>query len=289
MKLKLAALAIIFVCAFALVGGYAGFARRGGTAQNETEPNKALSGRIIITGSNTMAPLVKALAARFQEINPGVEIDVQARGSARGIADVRAGKATLGMFGRAIGDGELDLFGFPIARDGVCLVVHQDNPIKELTKLQVVEICTGKISDWRDVGGPAAPIELIGREEGHCHYELFMGHFQLAAKSVHPYSTVGDHEQSVKAIVENPHGIAYVSIGEGERSLHDGVPIKMLPMAGVAATTENVRRGRFPISRPLTLVSKERPTGAAKAFIEFALSPQATDLIRQQKFVPYID
>ncbi|HEV8608381.1 MAG TPA: phosphate ABC transporter substrate-binding protein [Tepidisphaeraceae bacterium] len=258
-------------------------------ARNVVESGKTTPARLVITGSSTMAPLVKAMGKRFQTMHPELEIDVQTGGSARGLADVREGRATIGMYGRAMTDAERDVFGVPIARDGVCLVVHQSNPVKELTRTQIADIYTGKLRNWREVGGPDMTIVVIARTEGRSQHELFMNYFKLDEKLVRPHSTVGDNKECVKALLEHADAIAYLSIGEGERNAKGGVPIKLLPMAGVAATTQNVRLGRFPISRPLTLIIRERPEGLVKAFVDFALSPQATDLIWEQNLVPYFD
>src|SRR3990170_5604692 len=85
----------------------------------EPEPLQAQTGRLLLTGSSTMAPLMKKLAARFETLHPGTRVEVQGGGSGRGISDAREGKADIGMCSRALTDHEKDLYGFPIARDGV--------------------------------------------------------------------------------------------------------------------------------------------------------------------------
>jgi phosphate transport system substrate-binding protein len=90
-------------------------------------------------------------------------------------------------------------------------------------------------------------------------------------------------------VVDDPDAIVYISIGEAEQRAKDGAPIKLLPLDEVAATIHNVRNGSFPISRPLTLVTRGLPTGTVKAFIDFSLSSQVTEIVRQHNFVPYLD
>ena len=84
----------------------------------------------------------------------------------------------------------------------------------------------------------------------------------------------------------NPNAIGYVSIGTAEYDVEHGTPIKLLPIGGVAATSENVANGKFPLSRPLNLVTKSPPEGLVKEFIDFARSDKVHDLIREQSFVP---
>jgi phosphate transport system substrate-binding protein len=98
---------------------------------------------------------------------------------------------------------------------------------------------------------------------------------------------VGDNEQGIKTVAGNPNSIGYVSIGTAEFDAREGVNIKLLPVAGVAATTENVANSTFPISRPLNLVTKKVPQGLAKAFLDFAKSREADPIVKEQFFVPF--
>jgi phosphate transport system substrate-binding protein len=97
---------------------------------------------------------------------------------------------------------------------------------------------------------------------------------------------IGDNQQGIKTVEGNPNAIGYVSIGTAEFSINDGIPIKLLPLNGIAATSKNVQNETFPLSRPLNLVTKTQPQGLDKAFIEFAQSPQVHDIVQQQEFVP---
>jgi phosphate transport system substrate-binding protein len=249
----------------------------------------ALTGRLLITGSSTMAPLVSAIANRFHALHPGVSIEVQPGGSGRGIADARQGKADIGMVSRALGDAEQDLQGLPIARDGVAVVVHKDNPVRPLSDAQVVEIYTGKITNWKQLGGRDAPILTVAAEAKRSSSELFDHYYHLTRDAIKAQQIVGDNALRIKLLVEHPQAIVYMSVGEAERNAQSGVPIRLLPVGGVTASSRNIRNGNFPISRPLTLVTRARPTGLAKAFIEYCVSSQVTDLVIAHDFVPYLD
>jgi phosphate transport system substrate-binding protein len=249
----------------------------------------AATGHLLITGSSTTAPLVSAIARRFQAQHPGVSIEVQAGGSGRGLADARQGKADIGMVSRALGEAEKDLVGLPIARDGVAVVVHRDNPVRSLSDAQVVGIYTGKLTNWKQVGGRAAPILTAVAEEKRSSTELFDHYFHLTRDAIKAQRTVGDNALRIKLLAENPDAILYMSVGEAERSALAGVPIRPLPAGGVAATSRNIRNGNFPISRPLTLVTRGEPSGLTKVFIEYCVSSQVTDLVIAHDFVPYLD
>ena len=158
-----------------------------------------------------------------------------------------------------------------------------------LTDEQVVAIYTGKITRWKAVGGHDAPITVVTKAEGRSTLEVFLQYFRMKNVDVKPQVVIGDNEQGVKTVAGNRNAIGYVSIGTAEYDAAHGVPIKLLPIGGVAASTENVRKGVFPLSRPLHLVTRTAPSGLAKSFIEYAQSQAVYDLIRQQYFVPLAD
>jgi len=248
-----------------------------------------LAGSLLITGSSTMAPLVTAMAERFHALHPGVRIEVQTGGSGRGMADAREGKADIGMVSRALGEAERGLHGLPIARDGVAIVVHQSNPVRALSEAQVAGIYTGRIGNWKQVGGLDALIVTIAAEPGRSSTELFSQHFHLDSDAIKARHTVGDNAERRALLAAQPNGIVWMSVGEAERHARAGAPIRSLPMGGVAATSRNIRAGSYPISRPLTLVTRGRPAGLARAFVEYCLSSQVTDVVIAHDFVPYLD
>jgi phosphate transport system substrate-binding protein len=251
--------------------------------------SEQLTGKLVITGASTLAPLIAEIGKRFESLYPAVRIDVQSGGSSRGVADARQGLADIGMVSRAMKEDERDLSAFPVARDGVCPILHQDNLVQALTDEQVVAIYTGKITNWKAVGGADAPITVVNKAEGRSTLEVFLQYFKLKNVDVKAQVVIGENEQGVKTVAGNRNAIGYVSIGTAEYDAAHGVPIKLLPIGGVAASTETVQKGVFPLSRPLHIVTRTPPVGLAKAFIEYVQSKAVHDLIRQQYFVPLAD
>jgi phosphate transport system substrate-binding protein len=251
-----------------------------------TGPARPQAAKLVLTGSSTIAPLAAELGKRYESEHPGVRIDVQSGGTARGITDARQGAADIGMASRALKEDEHDLKSFMIARDGITMILHASNSVKELRDDQIVAIYLGKIKNWREVGGKDAPITVINKDEGRSTLELFTQFFKIENKDIVASVVIGENEEAIKAVSGNPNAIGYVSIGSAEYSATEGVPITLLPMHGIAATTENVRNGTFPLSRPLNLVTKTEPQGVAKDFVEFARSPAAFPIVKEQYFVP---
>ena len=245
-----------------------------------------LSGRLVITGSSTVAPLASEIGKRFESLHPHVRIDVQTGGSSRGITDTRQGIADIGMASRDLNEKESDLLAFPVARDGISIIVHKDNPVSHLSDRQIKEIYTGEITDWSEAGGSNAPITVVNKAEGRATLELFLKYFGLKNSEIKSRVIIGDNEQGIKTVAGNPASIGYVSIGTAEYDEGIGVPIKLLPIGEIEATLENVQNGSFPISRTLNFITNSRPEGLSKSFIEFARSEAVHDIIKEQYFVP---
>lgn len=247
------------------------------------------SGRLTVTGSSTLAPLVLEIAKAYEKRHPRARIDVQTGGSSRGISDVRAGLAQIGMASRALTGRETDLVGHIIARDGIGIILHKSNPVLQLSDKQTIAIFTGQITDWKEVGGKPGRITVVNKAEGRSTLELFLAHFKLKNSDIKASIVIGDNAHGVKTVVGNPGAIGYVSIGTAEFDSGQGTAIKLLPMNGVSASTNNVKNGLFPLSRPLTLVTRGHPEGLAKAFIAFAQSSAVRPLVMEQFFVPLED
>ncbi len=247
---------------------------------------RADEARLILTGSSTIAPLAAEIGKRFETLNPGIRIDVQSGGSSRGISDARSGIADIGMVSRAPNPGESDLKFFGVARDGVGIILHRDNPVASLTDEQITGIFKGNITDWKDVGGKAGRITVVNKAEGRSTLELFLSYFKLRNTEIKAHVVIGDNAQGIKTVAGNPGAIGYVSIGAAEFEAGQGTPIKLAPMSGVAASVENVRNGSFPLSRPLNFVTKREPQGLARRFIDFARSRSVNDLIKAEYFAP---
>ncbi|NGZ97263.1 MAG: ABC transporter substrate-binding protein [Nitrospira sp. WS110] len=260
-----------------------------GSAMAQAGTSDQLAGKLVITGASTLAPLIAEIGKRFESLYPKVRVDVQTGGSSRGVADTRQGLADIGMVSRSMKDEEKDLHAFPVARDGVGIILHKDNPVQTLTDEQVIAIYTGKITNWKDVGGRDATITVVNKAEGRSTLEVFLHYFKLKNTDVKVQVVIGDNEQGVKTVAGNRNAIGYVSIGTAEYDASQGVPIKLLPVGGTPASTETVRNGTFPISRPLHIVTRTAPAGSAKAFIDFAQSKAVHDIIKQQYFVPLGD
>ena len=243
--------------------------------------------RLELTGSSTLAPLMSEIAKRYESKHPGVRIDIQTGGSSRGIADAGNGNADIGMSSRALKDSEkAGRVTHTVAMDGVALMVNAANPVKSLSDEQIVGIFTGQIENWKEVGGNDAPINCVNRAEGRSELELFQDFYDLTPEAFQPDMISGENQHGIKTVAGDENGIIYMSIGAAEFEAANGTPVKLLPLRGVEASSETVAAGSFPLSRPLILITGSSPSALAGEFIEFALSSEVHDLVRQQSYVP---
>jgi phosphate transport system substrate-binding protein len=247
----------------------------------------ALTGKLTLTGSSTIAPLASEIAARFEALHPDVRIDVQTGGSSRGIADVAAGLADVGMSSRALDDDErVGLMSQVLAHDGVCFLVNAANPVAALDDAQLVAIFTGRIERWSEVGGPDAPITVISRAEGRSELELVTAYLGIEPADIVADVIAGENQQGIKQVEGDPHALCTMSLGTSEHEAAAGKPLRLLPLRGVEASSRSLAAGAYPLARPLILVTAEHPAPLTAAFVAFARSAEVHDLVREHAFVP---
>ncbi|MHC4877886.1 MAG: phosphate ABC transporter substrate-binding protein [Planctomycetota bacterium] len=290
-----ASLCLMFVVTVLLSGcssersGEAASHGQSSTSTEDVESNATpagLSGKLVLTGSSTVAPLAAEIGRRFEVEHPDVRVDVQTGGSSRGIADALSGVADLGMASRALKPDEEQqgLVSHAIAIDGVSIIVNAGNPVTDLTKSDVVALFTGEITNWSAVGGSDVDVVVVNKAEGRATLEVFLQHFELNNEDIQADVVVGDNQHGIKTVAGNPLAIGYVSIGAAQSEAEQGTPLRLVPVDGIRPTAQNVASGKFPVTRPLLLLSKGQPMGLAAAFVEFAKTAQVHDLIKAQGF-----
>ncbi|MGH8487683.1 MAG: substrate-binding domain-containing protein [Gammaproteobacteria bacterium] len=172
------------------------------------------SGKLVVTGSSTIAPLVAEMAKRFEQQNAGVRVDVQTGGSSRGIADAKTGVADIGMSSRNLKPEEAaELKEWVLAKDGICFLVHKDNPIRALTNDQIKAIYTGAIGNWKQVGGADRQLVAINRADGRAELEQFSAFFKLKPEEIKADLIAGENQQGIKLVAGNPDALVYMSVG----------------------------------------------------------------------------
>lgn len=217
--------------------------------------------------------------------NTGVRIDVQGGGSSVGVKAAGEGTSDIGMASREIKESEIAEFPnmkiFVIARDGIAIVAHPDIPVGDLTVEQVRDIFSGKVTNWKDLGGEDQNIIVVSREEGSgtrgAFEEMVMGEDALIAATAILQPSNGSVRTTVST---TPNSIGYISFGY----LDDTV--KSISIDGVAPTEPNAADGSYPIVRPLNMLTNGEPDGAVKAFLDFILSDAGQKLVVEDGYIP---
>lgn len=177
--------------------------------------------------------------------HPQSRIYVQGGGSSAGIQAARSGAAHIGLSSRSLIGKEKNLYSVAIARDAIALIVHRDNPVRDLDLVRVRERFSGKIKHWKALEGADRPIVLVTREEGsgtrEAFQKLMMGEDEIALEAL-----VQDSNGAIRKVVAgDPNAIGYISLGLVNEK------VRALKISGVEPNLENIERGRYQFVRPV--------------------------------------
>ena len=253
-----------------------------------------------IKGSDTMVNLGQAWAEAYMKQNPGTSIAVTGGGSGTGISAMVNNTCDIAEVSREMKESEIKLIeskGFTpkkiiVALDGLAVIVNPANKISELTIGQLADVFTGKIKNWKELGGRDAKIVLLSREVNSGTHVYFKEHvlrrgiadgreeFAAEALLLSSSQAIADEvSQNLDAI--GYYGMGYITAKEKALKI-----LKEKNSPAEAPTMENVLSGAYPISRPLLMYSKGEPTGLVKSFIEYVLSPAGQEIVKKLDFVP---
>lgn len=234
---------------------------------------------ITVAGSTSVEPFAELLAEEYMVHHPGAHIYVQGGGSTAGIEAVRTGAADIGMSSRPLLPGE-QFHIATIAKDAIAIIVHPGNPIDDLSLEQVRKLFSGKIRNWKELGGVSSSVVLVTREEGSGTREAFQK-FVMGEEPISLDALVQDSNGAIRQVVaDDPNAIGYISLGLVDRR------VKALSLSGVRPTIGNIEAGKYPLVRPFLFVFNGTPVGAVKDFVEFVLSPEAQKLLLKEGLIP---
>jgi phosphate transport system substrate-binding protein len=244
---------------------------------------KGERGAIKIAGGTAHIPVMKEAAKRIVTFNPDIQISIAGGGSGVGIKQVGEGLVDIGNSGRKPTDDEIaryDLKMFKWAVDGVGIVVNPRNPLKSLTKSQLMDIFAGKISSWKTLGGADKEINLYTRDKSSGTRAVFWK-MALSKGEVSPKANFVVSNGAMKSVVSNdPYGIGYVSVGYIDST------VAPVTLDGVVPTLDTVRTGTYKIARGLYSNTKGNPTGLTKKFIDYLYTPEGQKIIAGKGFIP---
>lgn len=252
------------------------------STNQETTEEGGLSGTITLIGSTSVTPTAQALADAFTEKETGIKVEVQGVGSSAGIKASDDGSADIGMSSRNLKDEEkeLGIEEYIIAYDGIAIVVHPSNEVSDLTAEQISKIYKGDITNWSEVGGKDAVIEVISREEGsgtRGAFEELMGLESDEGTLVKQDATISDGNGAVYAsVAQKETSIGYLSLSYLDEK------VKTLKADGVEPTVENIKAGTYKVSRPFLMLTKGEVSDVAQAYLDFVFSPEGQEIVVEE-------
>jgi len=255
---------------------------------------------IQIKGSDTMVNLSQAWAENYMEKNPGDFVAVTGGGSGTGISSLISGTCDIANSSRNIKEKEIAIakkkgivpYEIKVGLDGLAVVVNPQNPIKQLTIGQLADIFTGKISNWKELGGKDLKIVILSREVNSGTHVYFKEHVlrkgNLSGKEEFAASALmmPSSQAIADEIATNPGAIGYYGMGYISPKQKTIFVAKDGKSKTIEPTIENVITGAYPISRPLLIYTNGQPQALVKKFVDFMLSKEGQEIVQKTDFVP---
>ncbi len=240
-------------------------------------------GGIIIAGSTSVQPFIEKVAEHFMEKHPEITINVQGGGSTAGIQATFNKTCNIGASSRDLRVEERGLRVVLIAVDGIAVIVNRNNPVDDLKIEEIRGIFSGRIKNWRELGGKDELIIPVTREEGSGTRASFEG-MLMGDSAISDACLVQDSNGAVREIIATtPQGIGFISVGlVDERE-------KALSIDGVKPTLGNLITCKYGFTRPFLLLLREEPRGNIKKFIDYVLSEEGQNILRTDGLISATD
>ena len=269
---------------------------RGEQSSKTQEKTSSQVRYLTIKGSDTMVHLVSSWAEEFMKKEVDSDLSVTGGGSGTGIAALLNGTTDICAASRPISEKELKIaeqqkveaVAFPVAMDGIAVVVNPENPVSQLSLEQLRKIFTGAVDNWKQVTGPEAPILVLSRESSSGTFLFFQEHvLDKEDYSQHARFLPGT-SAIISSIATDKWAIGYVGLGYALEAAGKVKTIAVSAAEGkeaVTATVETVKDGSYAIARPLYLYTAGKPEGLTKSFIDYVLSPEGQKIVLQEGYI----
>lgn len=233
--------------------------------------------RLVIRGSTTILPIASAIGRVFQQRYPDIRVMVEGGGSLAGLRTLIAGEAEIATSSTFISDAEIQLarergvypVPFRIAYDCIMPIVNGSNPLSNLSSLDLKRIYRGEIHNWRQLGGPDQPIEVLSRDTASGTYKVWNEVVMQQEAVAAGVSSMHSSAEMVKAVAENPGAIGYIGLS------YLNARVKPLKVDGIMGSTRSMKNGVYPLSRPLFLFTDGWPRGLTLEYVNFVLDPDS--------------
>lgn len=243
---------------------------------------------IKVTGSTTVLPIAQKAGESYMGTHPNADIQVTGGGSSVGVQAVGEKTADIGISSRDVKANELnkypDLVITIIGKDALAIIVNPANFVNDLSIAQIKEIYDGNYTNWKQLGGPDMTIVVVGRDSASGTREYFTSSIMGGSNYIPRMLEKNSNGAVKQTITQTPGAIGYVGLGFIDNSVKE-VKINSGSMF-IEPTVDNVLKGIYPLSRSLYMITNGQPTGLSKDYIDYILSPEGQNLLRDEGFVP---
>lgn len=244
---------------------------------------------IVIDGSTTVGPIAKAFADYYKE-KTGIGAAISESGSGNGVKSLINGACDIANMSRFMKDSEFKTcvekgilpVAHVVAFDGLAVVVNPANKVGALTMAQLADIYTGKIRNWKELGGDDAEIVVISRDTNSGTYETFNEFVLRKNPVVKGAEYVGSNGQAKTRVASTKNAVAYVGLGFADDS------VKTLSVDGILPSSKTIVSGKYPIARPLFMFTNKYPKMGTPVydFVTLHLSEEGREIVRDLGYVP---
>ncbi len=255
----------------------------------------AHAGTVTIKGSDTLVILAQKWAEKYVAKHPETKLQVTGGGSGIGFAALQNNTTDIADASRPIKAAErmacIKAFGkspreYKVALDGLSVYVNGENAINDLSEEQLEKIFTGKVTNWKALGGNDAPITVYSRENSSGTYEFFKEHILKGQDFVPTAQTMPGTAALLQAVEKDKNGIGYggAAYGHGAKALKIR---KTADSAAVEPTEENVVSGKYPIWRYLyNYLNPEKDKGEIAAYLQWIRSAEGQAIVKEVGYYP---
>ncbi len=249
---------------------------------DDLEIFKGEKGVIKISGGTAHIPVMKAAAKRIMTYNNDIQITIAGGGSGAGIKQVGEGLVNIGNSGRKPSDAEIQKYGlkmFKWAIDGVGVVVNPKNPVKSLSQAQLIDVFSGKTTNWSQLGGVSKQINVYTRDKASGTRSVFWKKALKKNDITQKVVFVVSNGAMKSAISSDPYSIGYVSVG------HIDNTVAAVILDGVSPTLDTIKNGSYKVARGLYSNTKGKPSVLTRKLIDYLLSLEGQKLVAAKGFI----
>jgi phosphate transport system substrate-binding protein len=246
-----------------------------------------ISGTLLIVGNGPERYLLELLAAEFESRHPTISVDIFWHPNAKPIRTIELNEADIAITGEEVPS----LRSTVIARDGIAVLTNFSNPVKEMSIDQLRGVFSGTIRYWSQVNeeAPQTKIVLINRTNNQNIRQGFEKRLNISDGIPRSAYKAETEDEAIKAVSGNLEALTFVSMTPALRAKEDGVAINLLFIDRVEPEVQTVLDTRYPLQRPVMLLTNSHPSPQVLAFEQFALSPEGQNLMRKGKYYPLVE